>query len=54
MTQVCGEIVPGSSEMFASLIHSEYLRYAKLVKDANISPTDFFGLYNNSADQGIR
>lgn len=38
MTQVGGEIVPGSSEMFASLIHSEYLRYAKLVKDANIKP----------------
>jgi len=38
MTQVGGEIVPGSSEMFAALIHSEYLRYAKLVKDANIKP----------------
>jgi hypothetical protein len=30
--------VPGTSEMFAALIHSEYLRYAKLVKDANIKP----------------
>jgi len=38
MTQVGGEVVAGSSEMFAALIHSEYLRYAKLVKDANIKP----------------
>lgn len=38
MTQVGGEVVPGSAEMFAALIHSEYLRYAKLVKDANIKP----------------
>jgi tripartite-type tricarboxylate transporter receptor subunit TctC len=38
MTQVGGEVVPGTSEMFAALIHSEYLRYAKLIKDANIKP----------------
>jgi len=38
MTQVGGEVVPGTSEMFTALIHSEYLRYAKLVKDANIKP----------------
>jgi len=38
MTQVGGEVVPGTAEMFAALIHSEYLRYAKLVKDANIKP----------------
>ena len=38
MTQVGGEVVPGTAEMFSALIHSEYLRYAKLVKDANIKP----------------
>ncbi len=38
MNAVGGEVVPGSAEMFASLIHSERLRYAKLVKEANIQP----------------
>ena len=38
MTQVGGEVVPGSSDMFTALIHSEHLRYAKLVKEANIKP----------------
>ena len=38
MNQVGGEVIPGSAEMFTALIHSEYLRYAKLVKDANIKP----------------
>jgi tripartite-type tricarboxylate transporter receptor subunit TctC len=38
MTQVGGEVVPGSAEMFTALIHSEHLRYAKLVKEANIKP----------------
>ena len=38
MTAVGGEVVPGSSEMFANLIRSERLRYEKLVRDANIQP----------------
>ena len=38
MAQVGGEVVTGSSEMFAALIRSEYVRYAKLIKDANIKP----------------
>ena len=38
MTAVGGEVVPGSTEMFASLIHSERLRYDKLVREANIQP----------------
>jgi len=38
MTAVGGEVVPGSSEMFANLIQSERLRYDKLVREANIQP----------------
>ncbi len=38
MTQVGGEVVPGSTEMFTTLIHNEHVRYAKLVKEANIKP----------------
>ena len=38
MTAVGGEVVPGSTEMFANLIHSERLRYDKLVREANIQP----------------
>jgi len=38
MTQVGGEVVPGSAEMFTTLIHNEHVRYAKLVKEANIKP----------------
>ena len=38
MTGVGGEVVPGSSEMFANLIHSERVRYEKLVREANIKP----------------
>jgi len=38
MTGVGGEVVPGSSEMFANLIHSERVRYDKLVREANIKP----------------
>ena len=38
MTAVGGEVVPGSSEMFANLIRSERLRYEKLVREANIQP----------------
>jgi tripartite-type tricarboxylate transporter receptor subunit TctC len=38
MTQVGGEIIPGSAEMFGALIHSERQRYEKLVREANIKP----------------
>ena len=38
MSAVGGEVVPGSAEMFASLIRSERQRYAKLVRDAHIQP----------------
>lgn len=38
MTAVGGEVVLGSTEMFANLIHSERLRYDKLVREANIQP----------------
>ncbi|MBL8310533.1 MAG: tripartite tricarboxylate transporter substrate binding protein [Burkholderiales bacterium] len=33
-----GEVLPGSSEQFASLIRTERQRYAKLVREANIKP----------------
>jgi tripartite-type tricarboxylate transporter receptor subunit TctC len=38
MTAVGGEVTPGSVEMAAALIHSERLRYEKLVREANIKP----------------
>ena len=38
MTGVGGEVVPGSAEMFANLIHSERMRYEKLVREAHIQP----------------
>lgn len=38
MTQVGGEVIPGSIEMFAKLIRSERQRYEKLVREANIKP----------------
>lgn len=38
MTQVGGEVLPGSTEMFAALIRSERQRYEKLVREANIKP----------------
>jgi tripartite-type tricarboxylate transporter receptor subunit TctC len=38
MTQVGGEVLPGSAEMFGALLHSERLRYEKLVREANIKP----------------
>jgi tripartite-type tricarboxylate transporter receptor subunit TctC len=38
MTQVGGEVIPGSAEMFGALIHSERARYEKLVREANIKP----------------
>ena len=38
MSQVGGEVNPGSIEMFANLIHSEHLRYDRIVRAANIKP----------------
>jgi len=38
MKAVGGEVIPGSSEMFANLIRSERQRYEKLVREANIKP----------------
>lgn len=38
MTQVGGEVIPGSADMFANLIRSERQRYEKLVREANIKP----------------
>ncbi|MDQ6881581.1 MAG: tripartite tricarboxylate transporter substrate binding protein [Pseudomonadota bacterium] len=38
MTAVGGEIIPGSSSMMASLLHSERLRYDRLVREAHIKP----------------
>jgi len=38
MSSVGGEVIPGSSDMFAALIRSERQRYEKLVREANIKP----------------
>jgi tripartite-type tricarboxylate transporter receptor subunit TctC len=38
MSQVGGEVIPGSADMFAKLIRSERVRYEKLVREANIKP----------------
>lgn len=38
MTSVGGEVIPGSAEMFTTLIRSERQRYEKLVREANIKP----------------
>jgi tripartite-type tricarboxylate transporter receptor subunit TctC len=38
MTAVGGEIIPASAEAFGALIKSERIRYAQLVKKANIKP----------------
>ena len=38
MNSVGGEVIAGSSEMFANLIRSERQRYEKLVREANIKP----------------
>jgi tripartite-type tricarboxylate transporter receptor subunit TctC len=38
MTAVGGEVTPGTAAQFGALIHSERLRYAKLVREANIKP----------------
>lgn len=38
MASVGGEVVPGSAEQFGALIHSERIRYEKVVRDASIKP----------------
>jgi tripartite-type tricarboxylate transporter receptor subunit TctC len=38
MTAVGGEVIPGSRQMMASLLHSERVRYDNLVRDAHITP----------------
>lgn len=38
ISAVGGEVTPGTQEMAAALIHSERLRYDKLVREANIKP----------------
>jgi tripartite-type tricarboxylate transporter receptor subunit TctC len=38
MASVGGEVTPGSSEQFGVLIHSERLRYEKLIREANLKP----------------
>ncbi len=38
MTAVGGEVIPGSADMFATLIRTERQRYEKLVREANIKP----------------
>jgi tripartite-type tricarboxylate transporter receptor subunit TctC len=38
MTGVGGEVLPGSEQSFAQLIHSDLVRYDKIVKDAHIKP----------------
>ena len=38
MAAVGGVVLPGSMEQFAALIRSDRLRYAKVVRDANIKP----------------
>jgi tripartite-type tricarboxylate transporter receptor subunit TctC len=38
MTAVGGEVLPGNRQMLAALLHSERVRYDKLVHEANIKP----------------
>lgn len=38
MSSVGGEVTPATTEQFAALIHSERVRYEKLVRDAGIKP----------------
>jgi tripartite-type tricarboxylate transporter receptor subunit TctC len=38
MTAVGGEVSPGTQQMAADLVHSERLRYEKLVREAHIKP----------------
>ncbi len=38
MTGVGGEVNPGTAEQFGALLHSERIRYEKLIREANIRP----------------
>jgi tripartite-type tricarboxylate transporter receptor subunit TctC len=38
MTAVGGEVTLASADQFGALIHSEHLRYEKLVRESNIKP----------------
>ncbi len=38
MASVGGEVTPGTSEQFGALIHSERVRYEKLIREANLRP----------------
>jgi tripartite-type tricarboxylate transporter receptor subunit TctC len=38
MTAVGGEVLPGSRQQMATLLHDERVRYANLVRDAHITP----------------
>jgi tripartite-type tricarboxylate transporter receptor subunit TctC len=38
MTGVGGEVIPGTAQAFAQLIHTDRARYEKIVKDAHIKP----------------
>lgn len=38
MASVGGEVTPGTTEQFGALIRSERLRYAKLIREANLKP----------------
>ena len=38
MTGVGGDVIPGSEQVFAKLIHDDRVRYDKIVKDAHIKP----------------
>jgi len=38
MTGVGGEVIPGTAQAFAQLIHNDRVRYEKIVKDAHIKP----------------
>ena len=38
MTSVGGEVIPGTTEQFASLINTERVRYEKLIREAKLKP----------------
>jgi tripartite-type tricarboxylate transporter receptor subunit TctC len=38
MTGVGGEVIPGTAQAFAQLIHDDRVRYEKIVRDAHIKP----------------
>ena len=38
MTAVGGEVIPGTRQALAQMLHAERVRYAKLVQEANIQP----------------